>query len=364
MPANASRNLTELEIDLFLGNGIFMSLGTDRCLVAWGQPKKAKTPIGDRVQFYIPDFYLEEITPWITFENVVVSEKDALIQDLEKFTKQPHLGLEFNQPSSLEFKRQFELVQKAIASKEINKAVPVIFECATSSITKSMRASYIRHLLQNVQVATPYGYLTPTSGMLGASPEVLFSYDATTGELKTMALAGTRSSELEKVQSLEKDEKEIYEHALVVKGLREKLEQLGDWQVSPTYVWNLGALCHLRTDIQIEFENKPDPLKLFQEMGMRLHPTAALGVSPIHVDFRFLKKCDSTVSRGAFGAPFGVFSPHGKSIVLVAIRNMAWLESGEVRIGSGCGITEKSEFHNEWQELELKRKSVKAMLGI
>lgn len=341
-----------------------MSLSSEHCLVGWGKPKKSKVPSAEGVQFYLPDFYLEEHTPWLTFDNTVVTEKKILIENLKKIADQPQLELIFNPPSFTEFKMQFDLVQNAITKKEINKAVPIIFECANSSITKAMRAKYIYNLLEKAIATSPYGYLTPTSGVLGASPEILFSYNANTVELKTMALAGTRDSVAEKIHSLEEDEKEIYEHALVVKGIQQKLKSLGEWQVSPTYVWDLGTICHLRTDIQLELSNKPDALTLFQEVGKLLHPTAALGVSPVAVDFRFLKKCDGTVSRGTFGAPFGVFDPSGKSIVLVAIRNLQWNDDGVARIGSGCGITEKSNLENEWQELALKRRSVKEMLDL
>ncbi len=364
MPTNATRNLTADEVDIFLGSGLFVSLGPERCLVAWGHQKKSKTPANEAVEFFLPDFYLESKAPWVSFENVTTTPTSEFVKVLQGFAKQPRIDMRMTPPDIKDFEKQFQMIQESIRKKEINKAVPVLFERTNCSVTKAMRAHAIHHLLSENRPVTAYGYMNPTNGMIGATPEFLFSYDSKTNTMRSMALAGTRKSELEKINSLEKDEKEIYEHALVVKGLREKLSNLGDWQVSPTYVWDIGLLSHLRTDITVELNNKPDIESLFQELCVLLHPTAALGVSPIQVDFRYLKKCDGQIERGRFGAPFGVLSRQGRSLALVAIRNIQWNEDGEVRIGSGCGVIEKSELKNEWAELALKRRSVRELLGL
>jgi isochorismate synthase EntC len=48
----------------------------------------------------------------------------------------------------------------------------------------------------------------------------------------------------------------------------------------------------------------------------------------------------------------------------VAIRNIQFNENGVVSLGSGCGIVNSSELQSEWQELLLKRQTVREMLGI
>jgi isochorismate synthase EntC len=48
---------------------------------------------------------------------------------------------------------------------------------------------------------------------------------------------------------------------------------------------------------------------------------------------------------------------------LVAIRNIQWQDE-KIRLGSGCGIVKSSQIEREWQELKLKRESVKRMLSI
>ena len=63
-----------------------------------------------------------------------------------------------------------------------------------------------------------------------------------------------------------------------------------------------------------------------------------------------------------FGAPFGV--RHGGAFhAVVAIRFVSW-KGNDVCLPSGCGVIEDSVFESEWQELRLKRDSVKELLGV
>ncbi len=358
-----TRELAQSELSAFLKSGALMGLGLENCLVAWGDPQRSAKPSGSAAEFYIPDFYLEDDTPWVSFDEAVITKRSLLWDQLSALANQPHLDLRWQLPELQEFKEKFALVQGAIAKNEIRKAVPVVFSRAQGTLTASMRAKMLANLLKGAKKPIPYGFWTATEGILGATPEILFSYDAREGLLETMALAGTRASALESRLSLVNDPKEMFEHDLVIKGLKEKLGGFGDLQISPTYVWDLGLISHLRTDMQLEFAKPPSAENLFYEMCMLLHPTAALGVSPNRADWRFLKACDGARRRYRFGAPFGFLNPSGRSVVLVAIRNVQWLED-ELFLGTGCGVVEQSRLENEWQELEVKRDSVRSMLGI
>jgi menaquinone-specific isochorismate synthase len=360
---DASRQLELTEIESLLGNGWFMGIGPEKVMVAWGAPKKNKKPIHDRPQFYIPDFYLADKSPWVSFENVLVTDRTSMIQKLRHLANHPRLELRWQPPNIEDFRRAFDLVKNEIKSQKLRKAVPVVFSRAQSSVTKAMRAHFIANLLTNATKPTPYGYMAPTEGLIGASPEILFSYDAGQGVLETMALAGTRQNEREEQESLEHDPKEMFEHELVIQGLKEKLNGFGDLHVSPTYVWNIGTLSHLRTDISVDLKNQPNPMTIFTEMCALLHPTAALGVSPMSADWHFLKQCDDQIDRRRFGAPFGVLNPDGRSTALVAIRGLQW-EEDRITMGTGCGVVAASELQNEWQELELKRSSICKLLGL
>ena len=102
----------------------------------------------------------------------------------------------------------------------------------------------------------------------------------------------------------------------------------------------------------------------FAEMVRRLHPTAALGVSPrSDAGERWLREADRGVKRRTFGAPFGLEREDGRSIALVAIRNVQW-HGSSIRVGSGAGLLLESRLEREFEELRQKRDQVKALFGV
>ena len=80
-----------------------------------------------------------------------------------------------------------------------------------------------------------------------------------------------------------------------------------------------------------------------------------------NLNWFFLFLSDS--ARGIFGAPFGFQSNLSEGFCIVAIRNLYW-DGRQTKLYSGCGIVEKSQIKKEWKELEVKRNSVKQMLGL
>jgi menaquinone-specific isochorismate synthase len=99
-------------------------------------------------------------------------------------------------------------------------------------------------------------------------------------------------------------------------------------------------------------------------MVRRLHPTAALGVSPRNVaGERWLREADRGVKRRTFGAPFGLEREDRSALALVAIRNLEWHRE-RVRVGSGAGLLVESRIERELEELREKREQVKALFGV
>ena len=263
--------------------------------------------------------------------------------------------LSWQQPFREKFKDYFDRSQKLFEKKELQKVVPVVFERAKHSLTKPEWAFMMKSLLKN---KTPYIYSAwdENGGVIGKTPEILFKVEKNI--LKTMALAGTRPlADVERISLLE-DAKELFEHNWVVESLVEKLEELGKVSVGETGVTRHGILEHLKTPIEVKLENKPS----YEEICRVLHPTPALGGVPQEKALSLLKKWDVGVERGVFGAPIG-FQTEDLSLCLVAIRSLQWSKE-DIRIGSGCGLVEKSQSDREWDELSSKRKSVKKALGI
>ena len=120
----------------------------------------------------------------------------------------------------------------------------------------------------------------------------------------------------------------------------------------------MPTLKHLFTPIQVELTEKVSPEYLIRT----LHPTAALGGFPRAAAKTWLEAQPEAGIRGRFGAPFGYVDDEA-ALILVAIRNIQRFDD-KIWLGSGCGVVEGSQPEKEWEELKLKRHSVREMLGM
>jgi menaquinone-specific isochorismate synthase len=195
--------------------------------------------------------------------------------------------------------------------------------------------------------------------MIGATPELLFRSEAR--GYATMALAGTRA--IDRADELLRDAKELREHRLVVDDIVRRLAPFGNVEVGPLGVLELPSIAHLATPIRFEESGGSEKMS-FAEMVRRLHPTAALGVSPRNdAGERWLREADRGMKRRTFGAPFGLEREDGRGIALVAIRNVQW-QGSSIRVGSGAGLLPESRLEREFEELRQKRDQVKALFGV
>jgi menaquinone-specific isochorismate synthase len=234
-----------------------------------------------------------------------------------------------------------------------------MFESGLFEAPADRLVSHIVRRMQSLsEPARAFGWSAADKGILGATPEVLFSTDGV--RFTTMALAGTRPSA--RAEELLDDPKERDEHQIVIEDIKDRLQPDGAVTVGRTGVMVFSGLAHLLTDITFE---PPHPQRFgFDEMIRRLHPTAALGASPRSDESaRWLREADRGVGRGFFGAPFGFQRADGSGLCIVAIRSLTW-RGGLARIGSGAGIVSQSSMDAEFEELRRKREQVKRLLGL
>ena len=176
-----------------------------------------------------------------------------------------------------------------------------------------------------------------------------------------MALAGTRTPQ--RAAELLRDAKELREHRLVVDDIVRRLAPFGNVEVDTLRILELPNIAHLATPIRFEESGGSEKMS-FAEMVRRLHPTAALGVSPRNeAGERWLREADRPVRRRTFGAPFGIEREDRSSLALVSIRNVHWT-SDRIRIGSGAGVLPESRMESEFDELRQKREQVKSLFGL
>lgn len=336
----------------------FVQTAPGRVFVGWGPFEQLPFRRPDRPAFFIADFFLDDPHPWrhpATWEEMSVEE---LASRFPPTTGVPP-GISWNQFPLESFEPMFDSVQQAMARGDFTKIVPVVFETGTVSDRADMWPYLLRQLPKIGAPLHVYGFSYQSHGLIGATPEVLFTSEGRA--YRTMALAGTRSRE--RAGELLHDAKELREHRLVVDDIVRRIAPFGNVEVDTVRVVELPSLAHLATPIRFE-ESLNSERMSFAEIVRRLHPTAALGVSPrSEAGERWLREADKGVKRRVFGAPFGLEREDRTAIALVAIRNVHW--NGDlVRIGSGAGLLAESVLEREFDELRQKRAQVKSLFGL
>ncbi len=277
----------------------------------------------------------------------------------------------FNLPSweiqsKAHFDQDFAEIQRQIQGGTIEKAVVMTSERSSWTPSPTGKCSLLLSLLKKCPPHLHiYGHWTDSSGVLGASPEILFHRERE--KIHTMALAGTlpKAKPPEAPNSgsqLLDDQKERHEHQIVVEDLSEKLRTDAKITTQGPKVIELPHLFHLQTQIEAQLEAPPTSEEFDFRLIQRLHPSSALGLRSHKTHWHWLKNLFGHQELGHFGAPFGIALQEGY-LCLVGIRNLEWNSTGSI-VRAGCGIVAQSNSNREWQELWAKRESVKALLGL
>ncbi len=327
--------------------------------------RRAEAPAPGVFSLYAPDFFLDTPHAWLVPEDPADPHwvRTVTASDIpDADTETP--PLDWTAPPRAAYDAAFADLQERFEAGQLAKAVPVFFEQAEWLRPTLPLAQWVSRLLRVPDTLTPYGRWTASGGVLGASPEVLFSIQ--NGVLSTMALASTlpapppAEAEAAEARFLA-DPKERREHALVIEGMTATLAQFGTARVGETRVVKLPTLWHLRTPIEVVLSGSPS----FEAVARALHPTPALGGLPRQASTDWLRQLDRTAgqNRGAFGAPFGAQMADGSAFCLISVRSLIWAGQS-LRIGAGCGIIRESVASREWAEFQRKRDSVKKLLGL
>lgn len=355
--------ISNVNIMQWLGNGAIMSLAPGRLLLGWGKLHKNALPAtNNKISFYFPNFFLVDASPWFHYEFVEEIEIKDLLQLILKHKAAFHTcssAYTWKNEHYPLFCRTFEDLKLKIASKQLHKAVPFIFETSSATMTTSHLINSLCNLLGNMQ-GHPlylYGFWDKDEGMLGLTPEILFRYQ-TKEQLQTMACAGTCGKNAD-IKEFLLDPKQAQEHQIVVDGISHALNSFGKVNVGEKQLLSLPNINHLVTPITVDLAIFPD----FKAIVGALHPTPALGAFPRNPGNQWLKSYEQHIRRRRFGAPAGYINGNGSAACYVAIRNIQW-DQKELLIGAGCGIVADSQCDDEWKEINLKLKAIKKSLGL
>ncbi len=199
---------------------------------------------------------------------------------------------------------------------------------------------------------------------LGASPERLLS--VWQGQVQIDALAGsaargkTSRQDQALAERLLQSGKDRREHQLVVRSVREALQQVGLDPLIPPQprLLRLANIQHLQTLIQAEM---PPDVHLFDLLA-QLHPTAAVGGYPKQAAVHWLETAEP-FDRSSYAAPLGWVDLQGNGEFVVAIRS-ALIRGDRARLYAGAGIVADSDPEQELAEIRLKLQSLAQALAM
>lgn len=341
----------------FLSSGYFLACPSqDKIWILCGPTQSWQAP-SQGPFFYLNDFFLKKEAPWLN-GKAFFEFSFALFREQFKslFSEKPYF--KWGKKSQENYEKQFSSLQNKIKNGFLQKGVPYAAEYGLGEIASQHLAFLIQSLLflENVNHLYLYGFwdLKQQHGCLGASPELFFLQTAQT--VKTVALAGTVP--YTKAHSSEFCHKIQREHALVVDDLCQEMSSFGEVLTAATENLSLPLFSHLKTNIEIVL--KSETLFSFDSFLKALHPTGALGALPKKNGEKWLFEIEKWAEkRDYFAAPFGVcLGPHF-SLCIGLIRGLNW-DLGKVKLVAGGGVIAESELADEWSEICLKLKAIKA----
>ncbi len=313
----------------------------------------AHPPSEGGTAFYRNNFDLSDSEPWKIPSRVFETSDLRVLLAENGATPLPEIA--WSGLGDADVRGVFDEILGQIESGELKKSVPVLAE--RGILHRGEPAALVKTIIAAPESLWGYGYRDGDAGMIGATPEQLFTVED--GILETMALAGTAPRH--EVEDFPTDPKEIREHELVADYLEELLAPLGKVEREPRTLLDLGSIVHFLTRLRIHLKEVDSDLN---DLIRQLHPTPALGACPRGEGAlrQLIRYRDQLGVPCEFGAPFGAWH-NGFLQVLVAIRNVSW-SGRDVFLPSGVGLVKGSRFDREWRELALKRNSVKSLLGV
>ncbi|WP_186306611.1 isochorismate synthase [Siminovitchia fortis] len=333
-------------------------------------------PFGDAL-FYLPEYMLTVIGDDY-YLTVNLFESDELSNQTNKVEKTFDLLIKNEEPSQvpaphLESREELyvpewldsvaevvnvlrtsEIVKKVVLSREmmLNFSEPVSSEYVLKQLHTQQKDSFI-FLLE-----------TPDGSFAGASPERLVK--KMNDQVLSTSLAGSigRSEDSKEDRELGNillnDEKNLYEHHLVVDMIKKALEPYcRELQVPDDPVLlRTPYIQHLYTPVSGVAKSGTS---IFHIVG-ELHPTPALGGVPTGQSMKIIRDKEK-MDRGFYASPIGWTDFDGNGEFIVAIRS-GLLKGKQAFLYAGCGLVADSDPKEELKETGIKfRPMLQAMGG-
>ncbi len=229
--------------------------------------------------------------------------------------------------------------------QEISPEMPKVVFSRTiqGHVELSQLASRAVELFDSFPDALAFMFFTPETGLwLGATPELLLADDGS-GNLSTMALAGTRPAE--KIGPW--DDKNLREHTYVIDYIVDALRASGasGIEVSPTGTLHYGSIAHLHTPVSARIGSAA-----FSNILDTLSPTPALCGMPLEAARAAIDRHESH-SRGCYGSYIEFRLPGSRARQAYVNLRCARVDADGVWTAFvGGGIVADSIPAEEWEE--------------
>jgi isochorismate synthase len=230
--------------------------------------------------------------------------------------------------------------QKVVLSKI--KIVPGIRKISPAELFLQLKATQFS--------AFCWMFFSPESSLwLGATPELLLRTKG--NKYQTMALAGTRKSD--EHNPFTWPEKERQEQQFVTDFIINQLKNAGaaEFVVSQPYTSFAGTMEHIRTDIEFA-ANK----LTFGRILHVLHPTPAVCGLPKENALAMIARAEKH-RREYYTGCVGPVNFEHDSAIFVNLRCMK-IWKNHFQLFTGGGITQHSNPEAEWEETELKTRTM------
>ncbi|MDQ0231103.1 isochorismate synthase [Metabacillus malikii] len=223
------------------------------------------------------------------------------------------------------------------------------------------------HVIGRLQTEQPTSFIfcfeNGPKQFIGATPERLVKKQE--NQVLSTCLAGSinRGSNKQEDEMLGNkllhDEKNLLEHHIVVKMIREALEYCCNDLNVPTnpILLKTKNIQHLYTPVR---GLAKDGYSLL-DMVAKLHPTPALGGYPKQKAVEKIRELEP-MHRGWYAAPIGWFDHEDNGEFVVAIRS-GLIEDNKAALFAGCGIVSESDPETEYLETKMKLKPMMSALG-
>ena len=221
----------------------------------------------------------------------------------------------------------------------------------------------LENLLEEQQNSYIFAFVKNGDCFIGATPEQLVQKKEQ--EIISMCLAGStkRGQTLHQDEQLGlellSDEKNLHEHHLVVKMIKESLQSVCEYvetDDSPS-LRKLKHIQHLYTPVKATGNESTSLLDLVE----KLHPTPALGGYPTNIAMKTIREVE-LLDRGWYASPIGWFDSNNNGEFAVAIRS-GLIQKNEASLFAGCGIVADSDPESEYEETKVKFKPMLSALG-